>query len=147
MSIIRFDWKWTVCLKASQVFVRKKILIQSAIFLQKRNSILLDIKDAMQELNDTQEKLTAEVPRIVEQNKNESKRLSAMPQQAKSKKRGFFSRLFGKKENAVTTGSRLTQTEKMLTNLNQTVVAKHHQQSRKVVEETEMKVSISSCKE
>ena len=57
-----------------------------------------------------------------------------MPQQAKSKKRGFFSRLFGKKENAVTTGSRLTQTEKMLTNLNQTVVAKHHQQSRKVVE-------------
>ena len=88
----------------------------------------------MQELNATQEKLTAEVPRIVEQNKTESKRLSAMPQQAKPKKRGFFSRLFGKKENAVTTGNRLTQTEKMLTNLNQTVVAKHHQQSRKVVE-------------
>ena len=32
------------------------------------------------ELNATQEKLTAEVPRIVEQNKTESKRLSAMPQ-------------------------------------------------------------------
>ena len=84
-------------------------------------------------MNATQEKLTAEVPRIVEQNKTESKRLSAMPQQAKPKKRGFFSRLFGKKENAA-------------------VVAKHHQQSRKVVEildslETEMKVSISSCKE
>ena len=30
--------KWTVCLKASQVFVRKKILIRSAVFLQKRNS-------------------------------------------------------------------------------------------------------------
>ena len=89
----------------------------------------------MQELNETQEKLTAEVPRIVEQNKTESKRLSAMPQQAKSKKRGFFSRLFGKKENAVTTGSRLTQTEKMLTNLNQTVVAKQHQQSRRTVTE------------
>lgn len=88
----------------------------------------------MQDLNVTQEKLTAEVPRIVEQNKNESKRLSVMPQQAKPKKRGFFSRLFGKKENGVTTGNRLTQTEKMLTNLNQTVVAKHHQQSRKVVE-------------
>ena len=99
-----------------------------------KEQLLLDIKDAMQELNDTQEKLTAEVPRIVEQNKTESKRLSAMPQQAKPKKRGFFSRLFGKKENAVTTGNCLTQTEKMLTNLNQTVVAKHHQQSRKVVE-------------
>ncbi len=54
----------------------------------------------MQDLNATQEKLTAEVPRIVKQNKTESKRLSAMPQQAKPKKRGFFSRLFGKKENA-----------------------------------------------
>ena len=32
------DWKWTVCLKASQVSVRKKILIRSAVFLQKRNS-------------------------------------------------------------------------------------------------------------
>ena len=102
--------------------------------LAEKEQLLLDIKDAMQELNATQEKLTAEVPRIVEQNKTESKRLSAMPQQAKPKKRGFFSRLFGKKENAVTTGNRLTQTEKMLTNLNQTVVAKHHQQSRKVLE-------------
>lgn len=102
--------------------------------LAEKEQLLLDIKDAMQELNATQEKLTAEVPRIVEQNKTESKRLSAMPQQAKPKKRGFFSRLFGKKENAVITGNRLTQTEKMLTNLNQTVVAKHHQQSRKVVE-------------
>ena len=102
--------------------------------LAEKEQLLRDIKDAMQELNATQEKLTAEVPRIVEQNKTESKRLSAMPQQAKPKKRGFFSRLFGKKENGVTTSNRLTQTEKMLTNLNQTVVAKHHQQSRKVVE-------------
>lgn len=102
--------------------------------LAEKEQLLRDIKDAMQDLNATQEKLTAEVPRIVEQNKTESKRLSAMPQQAKPKKRGFFSRLFGKKENGVTTGNRLTQTEKMLTNLNQTVVAKHHQQSRKVVE-------------
>ena len=102
--------------------------------LAEKEQLLLDIKDAMQDLNATQEKLTAEVPRIVEQNKTESKRLSAMPQQAKPKKRGFFSRLFGKKENRVTTGNRLTQTEKMLANLNQTVVAKHHQQSRKVVE-------------
>lgn len=86
--------------------------------LAEKEQLLLDIKDAMQELNATQEKLTTEVPRIVEQNKTESKRLSAMPQQAKPKKRGFFSRLFGKKENAVTTGNRLTQTEKMLTNLN-----------------------------
>lgn len=37
-EFIRFDWKWTVCFKASQVSVRRKMLIQSAIFLQKRNS-------------------------------------------------------------------------------------------------------------
>ena len=46
----------------------------------------MDIKDAMQDLNATQEKLTAEVPRIVEQNKTESNRLSTMPQQTKAKK-------------------------------------------------------------
>lgn len=37
--------------------------------LAEKEQLLLDIKDAMQELNATQEKLTAEVPRIVEQNK------------------------------------------------------------------------------
>ena len=50
--------------------------------LAEKEQLLLDIKDAMQDLNATQEKLTAEVPRIVEQNKTESKRLSAMPQQS-----------------------------------------------------------------
>lgn len=69
--------------------------------LAEKEQLLLDIKDAMQELNATQEKLTAEVPRIVEQNKTESKRLSAMPQQAKPKKRGFFSRLFGKQQKQI----------------------------------------------
>ena len=68
----------------------------------------------------------------IEEKQNDT--VVSLQKQEKPKKRGFFSRLFGKKENAVTTDNRLTQTEKMLTNLNQTVVAKHHQQSRKVVE-------------
>lgn len=34
--------------------------------LAEKEQLLLDIKDAMQDLNATQEKLTAEVPRIVE---------------------------------------------------------------------------------
>lgn len=44
--------------------------------LAEKEQLLLDIKDAMQNLNATQEKLTAEVPRIVEQNKTESKDFS-----------------------------------------------------------------------
>ena len=86
----------------------------------------------MQERNNTHSRLTAEVPKIVERSKTESKNLSV--QQAKNKKRGLFSRLFGKKEKSVPVGNQSSQTEKMLTNLNKTVIAKHQQQSRKVEE-------------
>lgn len=102
--------------------------------LAEKERLLLNIRNAVQERNDTHEKLTAEVPRIVKLNKEESKVLSVSAQQTKPKKRGFFSRLFGKKEKPVSVGNKSSKTEKMLTNLNQTVIAKHQQQSRKVGE-------------
>ncbi len=102
--------------------------------LAEKERLLRNIRNAVQERNDTHEKLTAEVPKIVKQNKEESKRLSTTTQQTKPKKRGFFSRLFGKKEKPVSVGNQSSKTEKMLTNLNQTVIAKHQQQSRKVWE-------------
>ena len=100
--------------------------------LAEKEQLLLNIRNAVQEWNATHSQLTAEVPKIVERSKTESKKLST--QQAKSKKRGFFSRLFGKKEKHLTVGNQSSQTEKMLTNLSKTVISKHQQQSRKVVE-------------
>ena len=102
--------------------------------IAEKERLLLNIRNAVQERNDTHEKLATEVPRIVKQNKEESKRLSATTQQTRPKKRGFFSRLFGKKEKPAPVGNQSSKTEKMLTNLNQTVIAKHQQQSRKVGE-------------
>ena len=100
--------------------------------LAEKEQLLLSVRDAVQERNTTHSQLTAEVPKIVERSKTESKKLST--QQAKPKKRGFFSRLFGKKEKPMTIGNQWNQTEKMLINLNQTVITKHQQQSRKVEE-------------
>ena len=100
--------------------------------LAEKEHLLRNIRNAVQERNNTHSRLTAEVPKIVERSKTESKNLSV--QQAKNKKRGLFSRLFGKKEKSVPVGNQSSQTEKMLTNLNKTVIAKHQQQSRKVEE-------------
>ena len=104
--------------------------------LAEKERLLLYIKNAIQERNDTHTKLTAEVPKIVEKNKAENKRLSATAQEAKPKKRGFFSRLFGRKKKAASTSisNKPTQTERMLTTLNKTVIARHQQQSRKIEE-------------
>ena len=100
--------------------------------LAEKEQLLLNIRNAVQERNATHSQLTAEVPKIVERSKTENKKQST--QQAKPKKRGFFSRLFGKKEKHLTVGNQSSQTEKMLTNLSKTVISKHQQQSRKVVE-------------
>lgn len=100
--------------------------------LAEKEQLLLNIRNAVQERNVTHSQLTAEVPKIVERSKTESKKLST--QQTKPKKRGFFSRLFGKKEKTLTVGNQSSKTEKMLTNLNKTVISKHQQQSRKVGE-------------
>ena len=100
--------------------------------LAEKEQLLLNIRNAVQEWNATHSQLTTEVPKIVERSKTESKKLST--QQAKSKKRGFFSRLFGKKEKHLTVDNQSSQTEKMLTNLSKTVISKHQQQSRKVGE-------------
>ena len=100
--------------------------------IAEKEHLLLSIRNAVQERNATHSQLTAEVPKIVERSKTESKKLST--QQAKPKKRGFFNRLFGKKEKPMTIGNQWNQTEKMLINLNKTVISKHRQQSRKVEE-------------
>ena len=104
--------------------------------LAEKERLLLFIRNAIQERNNTHTKLTAEVPKIIEKNKAENKRLSATAQQTKPKKRGFFSRLFGRKEKSAPTAvsNQPTQTEKMLTTLNKTVIAQHQQQSRKIEE-------------
>lgn len=83
--------------------------------IAEKEHLLQSIRNAVQERNVTHSQLTAEVPKIVERSKTESKKLSA--QQTKPKKRGFFSRLFGKKEKPVIVGGQPNQTEKMLTNL------------------------------
>ena len=104
--------------------------------LAEKERLLLYIRNAIQERNDTHTKLTAEVPKIVEKNKAENKRLSSTTQETKPKKRGFFSRLFGRKKKPEPTSksNQPTQTERMLTSLNQTVIARHQQQSRKIEE-------------
>ena len=98
--------------------------------IAEKELLLLSIRNAVQERNATHFQLTAEVPKIVERSKTESKKLSA--QHMKPKKRGFFSRLFGKKEKPVNVAIQSSQMEKMLTKLNKVVISKHQQQSRKV---------------
>ena len=61
--------------------------------LAEKEQLLLDIKDAMQELNATQEKLTAEVPRIVEQNKTESKKTFSYATAGKAKEARFLQQI------------------------------------------------------
>ena len=117
-------------------FCPKKDVDTIRHLLAEKERLLLYIRNIIQERNDTHTKLTAEVPKIVEKNKAENKRLSATAQQAKPKKRGFFSRLFGRKKKSAPTSvsNQPTQTERMLTTLNQTVIARHQQQSRKIEE-------------
>ena len=100
--------------------------------LAEKEHLLLSIRNAIQERNVTHTKITAEVPKIVKRSKTESKKLSTI--QGKPKKRGFFRRLFGKKEKTIIAANKSNQTEKMLTNLNNTIISKHQQQNRKVGE-------------
>ena len=106
------------------------------LFVEKEK-LLLQIRNAVQKRNNIHETLTTEVPKIVEKSKKEQQILSSTPQStAQKKKRGFWSRLFGKKEKpAVEAVSRqqLNATTKMLTTLNQEIIAKHHAQSQKVM--------------
>lgn len=107
------------------------------ILLAEKEELLLQIKNTVQKRNDIHEKLTTEVPKIVEKSKRDNKQLSPTSQMPKSKKkRSFWARLFGKKEKPViesVSHQQLNATTKMLTALQQEIVAKHQQESRKVV--------------
>ena len=109
------------------------------LLFDEKERLLLQIRNAVQKRNDIHETLTTEVPKIVEKSKKEQQTLSSTPQsmpQNQKKKRGFWARLFGKKEKpAIETVShqQLNATTKMLTTLNQEIVAKHQRESQKVV--------------
>ncbi len=100
------------------------------LLLAEKEMLLLQVKGAIQKRNDTHTELTKEVPKIVEKSKTERRKLSSTP---RKKKRSFFKRLFGKKEKPAAVSKQPTQTEKMLANLNQSIVARHQQQSQEIV--------------
>ena len=107
------------------------------LLFDEKERLLLQIRNAVQKRNDIHETLTTEVPKIVEKSKKEQQTLSSTPRSTvQKKKRGFWARLFGKKEKpAIETVShqQLNATTKMLTTLNQEIVAKHQRESQKVV--------------
>ena len=107
------------------------------LLFDEKERLLLQIRNAVQKRNDIHETLATEVPKIVEKSKKEQQTLSSTPRSTvKKKKRGFWTRLFGKKEKpAIETVShqQLNATTKMLTTLNQEIVAKHQRESQKVV--------------
>ncbi len=108
--------------------------IQSLLVEKER--LLLSIRDAIHERNDIHSKFVAEVPKIVERSKAESKiSIQSGQELPKKKKRGFWKRLFGKKDKCADTviaKPRSTETTKMLTSLHHDVLAKHQRQSSKV---------------
>lgn len=108
--------------------------IQSLLVEKER--LLLSIRDAIHERNDIHSKFVAEVPKIVERSKAESKMAVQSEQELpKKKKRGFWKRLFGKKDkcaDTVVAKPRSTETTKMLTSLHHDVLEKHQRQSGKV---------------
>ena len=108
----------------------KELLAEKEILLQQ-------IRNAVQKRNDIHATLTAEMPKIVEKSKKEQQVLSSTQRPvAKKRKKGIWTWLFGKKEKpAVEAVSRqqLDTTTKRLTVLHQEIIAKHQQQSQKVI--------------
>ena len=114
----------------------KKDIQEIQSLLVEKERLLLSIRDAIHERNDIHSKFVAEVPKIVERSKTDSK-MSVQSEQElpKKKKRGFWKRLFGKKDkcaDTVVAKPRSTETTKMLTTLHHGVLAKHQRQSSKV---------------
>lgn len=104
--------------------------------LGEKERLLLSIRAAIHKRNDIHSRFVAEVPKIVEKSKAESKRLAQAKQvQPKKKKRGFWKRLFGKKdkdEDTVAIKQRPNETTKMLSSLNNDILMKHQRQSHRV---------------
>ena len=99
--------------------------------LAEKEMLLLQIRNAVQERNDIHGRLTVVVPKIVAKSKAENKMASSTPQ---VKKRGFFSRLFGKKEKKADTTQQKTQTTQMLSSLHQNEIIGHQKKQRQVTD-------------
>ena len=98
--------------------------------LAEKEMLLLQIRNAVQERNDIHNRLTVVVPKIVAKSKTENKTVSSTPQ---AKKRGFFSRLFGKKEKTETI-QQSKQTTQMLSSLHQNEIVGHQKKQRQVTD-------------
>ena len=101
--------------------------------LAEKEVLLLQIRNAVQERNDIHERLTVVVPKIVAKSKTENKTASSTPQ---VKKRGFFSRLFGKKKKVekTETAQLSKQTTQMLSSLHQNEIVGHQKKQRQVTD-------------
>ena len=101
--------------------------------LAEKEMLLLQIRNAVQERNDIHERLTVVVPKIVAKSKTENKTASSTPQ---VKKRGFFSRLFGKKKKKEKTeiAQLPKQTTQMLSSLHQNEIVGHQKKQRQVTD-------------
>lgn len=101
--------------------------------LTEKEMLLLQIKNAVQERNDIHNRLTVVVLKIVTKSKTENKQVSSTPQ---AKKRGFFSRLFGKKKKVEKkeTAQQSKQTTQMLSSLHQNEIVGHQKKQRQVAD-------------
>ena len=115
----------------------KEDIREMQCLLVEKERLLLGIRAAIHERNDIHSKFVAEVPKIVEKNKAENKKLmKASQNQPKKKKRNLLKRLFGKKEKNTDAPRQVKQssneTAKMLITLQNDVLIRHQRQSRKV---------------
>ena len=103
------------------------------LLLAEKETLLLQIRNAVQERNDIHERLTVAVPKIVAKSKTENKTVSSTLQ---VKKRGFFSRLFGKnkKVEKAETAPQSKQTTQMLSSLHQNEIIGHQKKQRQVTD-------------
>ena len=101
--------------------------------LAKKEMLLLQIKDAVQERNEIHGRLTVVVPKIVAKSKAENKMVSSTPQ---VKKRGFWSRLFGKKKKVEKSEEvqQAKQTTQMLSSLHKNEIVGHQKKQRQVAD-------------
>ena len=101
--------------------------------LSEKEMLLLQIRNAVQERNDIHERLTVVVPKIVAKSKAENKTVSSTPQ---VKKRGFFSRLFGKKKKVEKSEEvqQSKQTTQMLSSLHKNEIVGHQKKQRQVTD-------------
>ena len=103
--------------------------------LAKKEMLLVQFRNAVQERNDIHSRLTTAVPRIVEKSKTENNKMASSTPQVK--KRGFWSRLFGKKEKKaerINVAQQPKQTTKMLSALHQNEIIGHQKKQRQVTD-------------